>query len=75
MLFIKCPHCSIGIEVIEIKCGIFRCGINKITWKQIPPHSSKEKCDEFIDRGLIFGCGLPFHINTPDNKPVKCGYI
>ena len=75
MLLIKCPWCKINIEVISVDCGIFRCGIIKSTYKQIPPHSNKERCDGLLENDLIFGCGRPFHINNPTNKPVKCGYI
>ncbi len=75
MLLIKCPHCSVNIEVSAIKCGIFRCGIYKSNNKQLPPHSKKVLCDKVVEEGLIWGCGLPFHINTPDRKPIKCGYI
>ena len=74
-LLIKCPHCNLDIEVLQIACGIFRCGIYKKDYRQIPPHSNKTKCDKLKNENLIFGCGKPFHINTPDRKPVKCGYI
>jgi len=75
MLLIKCPYCNIDIEVIKVACGIFRCGILKTTMKQIPPHSKKSFCDRIKSEDKIYGCGLPFHINNPERKPVKCGYI
>jgi hypothetical protein len=74
-MFIKCPHCNIDIEVMAVQCGIFRCGILKSTYQQIPPHSKKDKCDKLVEDGLIFGCGRPFHINNPNHIPVKCDYI
>lgn len=75
MLLIQCPHCGIDIEVIAVQCGIFRCGILKSNGKQIQPHSNKSYCDKIKSEDKIFGCGRPFHINTPNNIPVKCGYI
>ena len=73
MLLIKCPHCNINIEIIEINCAIFRCGITKEGYNQLPPHSDKKLCDYYIYNDLIYGCGKPFKI--VNNKPLKCGYI
>lgn len=75
MLIVNCPHCKICIEVVEVNCGIFRCGIIKDTMKQIPPHSSKILCDKLKEEDKIFGCGKPFHINNKERTPVKCEYI
>ena len=72
---IKCPWCNIDIEVVEMNCKIFRCGIYKSNNKQVPPHSKKVLCDKIVIEGLIWGCAKPFHINNPDGNPVKCGYI
>ncbi len=33
---LSCPHCGIRIEIAEINCGIFRCGIYKTTGQQLP---------------------------------------
>jgi len=43
----QCPYsyCNIIIEIVEINCAIFRCGIHKDTSQQIEPHLPKEKCD------------------------------
>ena len=49
-MIIQCPHCKQSIEIIELRCKIFRCGIYKKNYKQINPHLSKDKCD-----GLIHG--------------------
>ena len=38
--FVTCPHCNITIEVLELNCQIFRCGIYKNTLEQINPHMS-----------------------------------
>lgn len=40
------PDCNIGVEIIEINCAIFRCGIYKNNGTQINPHLSKEECDK-----------------------------
>jgi len=66
---ISCPYpdCNISIEIIEINCAIFRCGICKDTGKQIEPHSPKEECDR------IWGCGRPFQLIY--GKLFPCDYI
>jgi hypothetical protein len=50
-----------------------RCGIFKDNYSQLPPHSSKEECEQAVKNGLIFGCGSPFEII--DGIAVKCDYI
>jgi hypothetical protein len=62
-MLINCPHCGQMIEILEINCMIFRCGIMKQTFEQINPHSSKETCDYLKQNDLIFGCGKPFQFN------------
>ncbi len=61
-MIIECPHCQQKIEVLEINCRIFRCGIYKSTFKQIDPHMPKEQCDDLARNDLIFGCGKPFQL-------------
>ena len=36
-MIIECPHCKIMIEIIELRCRIFRCGIMKNNFTQINP--------------------------------------
>jgi hypothetical protein len=67
----ECPHCHIGIEIAEVNCGIFRCGIYKDTYLQIPPHLPEPECIALRDR--IFGCSRPFRILH--GKLEKCDYI
>ena len=69
MDFLPCPHCQVQIEIIEINCSIFRCGIIKSTGEQIPPHASKEE----IEKLEIYGCGQPFRL--VEGKLEKCDYI
>lgn len=75
--YISCPHCSIMIEVLELNCKIFRCGIYKSTGEQINPHLSKIECDNLVKNDEIYGCGKPFQIvdNTPPFIVKKCDYI
>ena len=67
----ECPYCKIGIEIIEVNCSIFRCGIYKDTFQQIPPHLPKKDCDELKDK--IYGCGRPFKLVNGKLEP--CDYI
>ena len=75
-MIIKCPHCNHYIEILELNCGIFRCGIFKDTLQPINPHMSKIECDNLILTEKIFGCSKPFQvIITEDNVNVEiCEY-
>jgi hypothetical protein len=73
--YFQCPHCRewVCVAPADIKCKIFRHGVFKKTLQPIPPHSTKQTCDQFVARGKIFGCGKPF---TFDGTTVAaCGYI
>jgi hypothetical protein len=59
---LKCPHCSQYIIIEKLNCGIFRHGILITNGQQINPHESKEMCDYFYHKKLIYGCGKPFQI-------------
>lgn len=72
--WIKCPHCNISIEIQELNCRIFRCGIFKHNLEQIPPHSPKEFCDKIVEEDEIYGCGKPFKINDKFKIEI-CDYI
>jgi len=61
------------IEILEINCAIFRCGIYKNNYSQVNPHATKEQCDKLAQDGLIYGCGKPFKV--VDGVAVECGYI
>ena len=74
-IIINCPNCNICIEIIQLNCKIFRCGIYKDTFTQIPPHLPKDECDRLYVKGLIYGCGKPFKIVDESNAPIKCDYI
>lgn len=78
-MFTECPHCGQMIEIIELNCRIFRCGILKADYTQIGPHLSKLECDRLAAENLIFGCGKPFRIlDAQSNEPViavACDYV
>ena len=61
-MLIQCPHCDQYIEIIALNCAIFRCGIYKQNYEQIPPHLPELQCRQLIDNNLIYGCGRPFKI-------------
>jgi hypothetical protein len=67
----ECPHCGIGIEILEINCAIFRCGVYKDTYQQIPPHLPKTECDALVEK--IYGCGKPFQLVGDKLEP--CDYV
>ena len=61
-IIISCPNCGQFSEIIELNCRIFRCGVFKHNLIQIPPHETKEICDDLKLRDVIFGCGKPFRL-------------
>jgi len=73
MFIVQCPHCGIFIEIVELNCKIFRCGIYKDTYMQIPPHLPFLECVRLVQEDLIYGCGKPFQIIN--NIPYPCNYI
>ena len=81
MFFVQCPHCSQSIEVLEINCKIFRCGVYKDSYKQIDPHMSKIGCDQLVAESKIYGCSKPFKlVSVQDSSAnswtaVECEYI
>ena len=74
---IQCPYCNIQIEVVQLNCRIFRCGIFKSNYSQINPHLSKEECDNLFNNNEIYGCGKPFQLKWVNNNwiPTICDYI
>jgi hypothetical protein len=72
-MLLSCPHCGISIEIVELNCGIFRCGIYKATGEQVSPHLSKEGCETLKNNDKIWGCCKPFKYE--DGKLVVCDYI
>ena len=72
---VACPNpaCHMAIIVEELNCAIFRCGIFKDTYQQIPPHLTKKDCLDLIEKKLIYGCATPFRV--VNRKAEICDYI
>lgn len=63
IVIVNCPTCNMMIEIIEMNCRQFVCGILKSNYLQINPHSDELICKELKDRDLIYGCGQAFEID------------
>jgi len=76
MYHLPCPHCGLYVQIHprDVRCGIFRHGVMKGTWQQVPPHAPKSVCDALYQRGMIYGCGRPFRF-APGPALVPCDYI
>ena len=74
-VIVTCPHCDEYIVIQEINCNVFRHGAFKTTGEQIPPHSSKEACDEYALKQEIYGCGKPFSIDKVTLVAKPCEYV
>lgn len=76
MFRFNCPHCEVILEVLkkDINCSIFRHGVFKNNWLLIPPHSSKEQINKWIEMDEMIGCGKPFKL-TINGKLSICEYI
>ena len=72
-MLVECPHCDVCIEILEVNCAIFRCGIFKDTGEQIQPHLPKQECDALKKEDRIWGCGRPFKYEG--GKAIVCEYI
>lgn len=77
LLLVECPHCQLTIEVVQVNCAIFRCGVYKKDMTQIPPHLEKAQCDALVEKQEIYGCGKPFRlvVNEKTYACEKCDYI
>ena len=76
-LIVKCPHCHDYVLIEKLNCCIFRHGIFQKNGHQIDPHSSKNLCDLYRKKNLIYGCGKPFKIILKEKKYIAeiCDYI
>ena len=74
---LRCINCDEYLIIEKLNCGIFRHGVFKSNLTQIPPHESKHKCDGYIEKGLIYGCGKPFKVSCVNNifAIESCDYI
>lgn len=70
----NCPHCSLEIELVEINCGVLRCGIYQLLngkIRQLPKHASKKKIVKLKSQ-IVIGCGYP--IRYSNGKLIKCSW-
>lgn len=49
-MYLNCPHCKEFVVISKVNCGIFRHYIFVKNGKQVPLHTSKEKCDKYISK-------------------------
>lgn len=72
---IECPHCHQEIQIMknEINCQIFRHGVFKENYQQIPPHLDQNQCQLLVNSNRIYGCASPFRFDG--NQVSVCGYI
>lgn len=77
--FFLCPHPEclgpVLVKRNEVNCKIFRHAVFKSTNKQVNPHLPKEKCDELLQKDLIYGCCKPFLLDIENDKVEICDYI
>ena len=77
-VYFSCPWCEMvfAVQLSQLNCKIFRCGVYKDTFIPIEPHLSKEECDILAQSSRIYGCGKPFrYIDSPSPHVIKCDYI
>lgn len=68
---IICPHCGLLVLIAQVNCAVFRHGIFISNGEQIPPHLSKNECDNLIENKLVYGCAKPFRLI----KDQSCNWI
>ncbi len=74
-----CPHCSHITQVPydQVNCKIFRHAVFISNGEPINPHATKETCDDYIQKNLVYGCAKPLRfIGEAPNFTVEiCDYI
>jgi|688.fasta_scaffold242740_2 hypothetical protein len=73
--YFACPHCGATIAVVDIACGIFRCGLLKEGKGEtpVPPHADKATCDRLVQQNKVWGCARPFKFDG--HRATACGYV
>ena len=61
-ILLTCPNCNDFVLIEKLNCRIFRHGVFKMSGKQVYQHSTKEQCEIYITKNLIYGCGKPFNV-------------
>ena len=72
-MIVTCPHCQEYVHIVEINCAIFRHGVFKHNFEQIPPHSSEGECNRWRESNQIYWCGKPFKL--VNGVAIVCEYI
>ena len=71
--YCECPHCGVVVQVVDIACGIFRCGEFKNNQGQIPPHADRATCERLVQEALVWGCAKPFRFDG--HTATACDYL
>jgi hypothetical protein len=74
----ECPHCNLMVQVFvnELNCRIFRHGMFKHNWEQVPPHLPKDVCDQLVAEDQVLGCCKPYQFfDGPPPFVDVCEYI
>jgi len=73
--YFSCPHCDLICQVprCEIRCTIFRHAVFKDSMRFVPPHASKETCEQWLREDRVWGCAKPFQFDG--HQVIACGYI
>lgn len=67
--YVKCPHCGLAIEIVEVNCSIFMCGFTRNS-PQLPQHDEAFAA-RAVASGMVFGgCGRQFQLVA--GKAVAC---
>jgi len=79
-LILPCPHCdhSMMIYPTEINCAIFRHAVFKSNMEPIPPHSTKDTCQDLLKTNQVYGCAGPFRLIIDQSGKYiaeKCDYL
>jgi len=73
--YFDCIWCNnkIAVEDSEVRCTIFRHAVFKKNMEFVPPHASKNQCEQWLNDESVWGCAKPFIFNR--NTVKKCDYI
>ena len=75
---VTCPNCNEFVLIEKLNCKIFRHCVFKLSGIQIQTHATKEQCELYMAKKIIYGCGKPFKIvkDASDNFVTEiCDYI
>ena len=74
---VECPHCKCQIFIEQINCAIFRHAVYISNNQPIPPHSSKEVCEQLVFENKVVGCAKPFKLVQQNGQwtAIVCEYI